>query len=145
MRKLAALLASLPACAMAAGEADTAAKAGISSSQIVSWLFSTCAIVAFILVLAYIVKKTRVRLGGGGQSRVLSQIPVGPKERIAEVRIAGRRLIVGVTPQNVSLLCDLGPDGGAEFTGRLEKERKSQEQDPAAGAPKDGDDAGTGR
>lgn len=116
----------LPLCAAAEGAPGAAgSQGGIGTGQIVSWLFSTLAVVAFILVLAYIVKKTRVRMAGGGQSRVLSQIPVGPKERIAEVRIAGRRLIVGVTAQNITLLSDLGPDGGSEFAGRLDEARRA--------------------
>ncbi len=135
MKKLSALLSlMLPLCAAAEGAQGTA---GVGTGQIVSWLFSTMAVVVFILVLAYIVKKTRVRMGGGGQSRVLSQIPVGPKERIAEVRIAGRRLIVGVTAQNISLLADLGPDGGTEFAGKLNAERKAQD-----GGNGEGDGAG---
>ena len=139
MKKLSALLTlMLPLCAAAEGAQGAAgAQGGIGTGQIVSWLFSTLAVVVFIIVLAYIVKKTRVRMGGGGQSRVLSQIPVGPKERIAEVRIAGRRLVVGVTAQNISLLADLGPDGGTEFAGRLEKERKAQD-----GGGEGGDGAG---
>lgn len=128
----------LPLCAAAEGAQGAAgAQGGIGTGQIVSWLFSTMAVVVFIIVLAYIVKKTRVRMGGGGQSRVLSQIPVGPKERIAEVRIAGRRLIVGVTAQNISLLSDLGPDGGTEFAGKLNAERKAQD-----GGGEGGDGAG---
>ncbi|MGN0909215.1 MAG: FliO/MopB family protein [Succinivibrio sp.] len=131
----AAICALLPALAFAEGQPSGAAQGGLGTGQIVSWLFSTCAIVAFIVVLAYIVKKTRMRLGGGGQSRVISQIPVGPKERIAEVRIAGRRLIVGVTPQNVSLLCDLGEDGADGFARKLSEERQGRASQEGDGAP----------
>jgi flagellar protein FliO/FliZ len=147
MKKLAAAFAAaLPLCARAAGEAAGAAQgaaqhgSSLGTGQIMSWLFSTCAVVAFVFVLAYIVKKTRIRVGGGGKSRVLSQIPVGPKERIAEVKIAGRRLVVGVTAQNISLLADLGPDGGTEFAGELGRERRAQDAADPARPAEDGAD-----
>ena len=130
MKTLAASVAALlmPLCAFAEGSANAVPKGAPGTGQIVSWLFSTCVIVAIIFVLAYIVKKTRLRVAGGGHCRILSQIQLGPKERAAEIVIAGRHLIVGVTSQQITLLADLGTDG-REFAAKLSSQTKALNTD----------------
>ena len=43
---------------------------------------------------------------------VVAQLPLGPRERIAAVRVGNRILVLGVTAQQINLLTEL--EGGAE-------------------------------
>ncbi len=78
-----------------------------STGDLISWLLSTLGVVAFIFILALLIKKTRVRFGQSGHLTVVSSLSVGPKERVVEIKACGRTLLLGVGPGNVRLLCDL--------------------------------------
>ena len=84
-----------------------------SADDLMSWLLSTIGVVAFIFVLALLVKKTRVKFGQSGRLQILSSLSVGPKERVVEIKAGDRNLLLGVGPGNVRLLCDLS--SGEDF------------------------------
>ena len=65
-------------------------------------------VIAFIVVLAWLVK----RMQGQGFGRVqglklVSQLPVGTKERIAVVQAGEAQYLVGITPHSISLIAQL--------------------------------------
>lgn len=73
-------------------------------------------VLALILALAWMIQK--LRLGGGmmmggsfGRTnqpiRVVCSQSLGAKERIAVVEVAGKQLVLGITPQNINLLTEL--------------------------------------
>lgn len=84
-----------------------------STGDLISWLLSTLGVVAFIFILALLVKKTKVRFGQSGHLIILSSLSVGPKERVVEIKAGSRTLLLGVGPGNVRLLCDLS--SGEDF------------------------------
>ena len=86
-----------------------------SASQLFTWLLSTFAILAIILVVAYLLKKTRF---------VLNQLYLGPKQRVVVVKAKNRQIMLGVTQSQITYLTDLD-DEKAEFDKVLEDHSKA--------------------
>lgn len=82
--------------------------------------FNNALFLAVIAVLGLAIWWLRRRLqpgsARGSGARVLPVAMLGTRERIAVVEFEGRRLLVGVTPQQISLLCELDRVG---FAGSL--------------------------
>lgn len=66
---------------------------------------------AVVLVLAVVFWLLRQRFGATGPAqidcRVLATLALGPRERLAIVRVEKRRLVLGVTAGSVQCLCEL--------------------------------------
>ncbi len=93
-----------------AEEAVSSAKGEAASNamqSLLSWLGSTLVIIAIIIVLGYILKKMRVVVRKSAHMHILEQLPLGPKERLALVEINGQKMLLGVTPSNISLIKDV--------------------------------------
>jgi flagellar protein FliO/FliZ len=91
-----ALVASSSCLAFAAGE---------PAMPIMSTLVSLIIVLAVIAVAAFVVK--RVAPGHAPQSRmmhVVSQLPLGAREKISVVEIGDQWLVLGVTANQVTLL-----------------------------------------
>lgn len=72
------------------------------------WLLSCSLVIGFILLLAWFMKKSRlVQPMTQGQLRVLSSLPLGTRERLLVVKVGEQQLLLGVTPGNIHLLCQL--------------------------------------
>jgi len=82
--------------------------------------FNNALFLAVIVVLGLAIWWLRRRLqpgsARGSGARVLPVAMLGTRERIAVVEFEGRRLLVGVTPQQITLLCELDRAG---FAGSL--------------------------
>lgn len=122
------ICAALPPVMRAEESAQDAAAAAVRSLEsaksqsgeimttqgLLSWLISTLAVLAVIFVAAYLLKKTRfVRLHGGTMT-LKSQLALGPKERVVEIEIYGRHLLLGVASGQVSYLCEVEPGQSGE-------------------------------
>ena len=89
MMRLLLLLLPVPAFA------ETAASANVPSLS--SWLLSSLMVIGLILVLGFLLKKSKLATAmGGGQMRVIASLPVGYKEKLLVVKVgeqqpAGRR------------------------------------------------------
>ena len=66
-------------------------------------------IIGMIGGLAWLVNKTRAGqlVGGNKQMKTLAVLPMGMKEKIAVIEVGNEQLVVGITPQQISLLCKL--------------------------------------
>ena len=65
-------------------------------------------VVAIILGLAWLLKRMRLPAMGNQQGlAILSQIPVGTKERIAVVKVNDEQFLVGITSQSINLISKL--------------------------------------
>lgn len=72
------------------------------------WLVSCALVIGFILLLAWFMKKSRlVQPMAQGPLRVLSSLPLGTRERLLVVKVGEQQLLLGVTPGNIHLLCQL--------------------------------------
>lgn len=87
---------------------ETATNRGlVSSANIVSWITSTFVILFIILILAYLLKKTRFGRVNTGELRVENQLFLGPKQKIMVVNAYGRKVLLGVTVNQINYLTDL--------------------------------------
>ncbi|MFQ1823055.1 flagellar biosynthetic protein FliO [Aeromonas veronii] len=97
MMRLLLLLLPVPAFA------ETGASANVPSLS--SWLLSSLMVIGLILVLGFLLKKSKLATTmGGGQMRVIASLPVGYKEKLLVVKVGEQQLLVGVTPQQVNFL-----------------------------------------
>ncbi len=62
---------------------------------------------AAVVALAWGLRRWSFPRRAGGRINVLEQLPLGVGVRLVIVEIDGRRLLLGVTPQRVSVLCEL--------------------------------------
>ena len=101
------------------------ALSGISELSF-SWggYFQALAVVCFILALLWVLLWLLKRhgkgglLGGSSALRIESRLALGPKKWIMVIRYMDRRLLVGLTDENISLLADMPAENGAmENTG----------------------------
>ncbi|MCR5085708.1 MAG: flagellar biosynthetic protein FliO [Succinivibrionaceae bacterium] len=99
------------------------------------WILSTLGIVLLLFAAAYLLRKSRFVQRRSGSMSILSQLQLGPKERLVEVRIRDRDLLVGVTAGGISLVCDLSPRPGdaAEFGRLLRGEAAVAPREPGTG------------
>lgn len=87
---------------------ETATNRGlVSSANIVSWITSTFVILFIILILAYLLKKTRFGRINTGDLRIENQLFLGPKQKIMVVNAYGRKVLLGVTVNQINYLTDL--------------------------------------
>ena len=93
------LLLLLPVPAFAETVAST------NAPSLSSWLLSSLMVIGLILVLGFLLKKSKLATAmGGGQMRVIASLPVGYKEKLLVVKVGEQQLLVGVTPQQVNFL-----------------------------------------
>ena len=86
-----------------------------STAGLIKWLLSTVAILGIIFVLAFVLKKSRlVQRTTGSSMTLIGQMAVGPKERLVQIKVGNRYLLLGVTSQNVNLVADLSSDFAKE-------------------------------
>ncbi|GIC78045.1 flagellar biosynthetic protein FliO [Moritella sp. F3] len=75
--------------------------------DMLQWLLSLLVVLAVILMLAWIAKKSRVFGSNHQQLQVVATLPLGPKERIMVIKVGEEQVLVGVTGQQISLLKEL--------------------------------------
>lgn len=85
-----------------------------TTSGIIQWLLSTIAVLGIIFILAFLIKKSRFVQRSGSSIRLETQMALGPKERIVQVRVGDRHLLLGVTPSNINLILELDNDSQKE-------------------------------
>jgi flagellar protein FliO/FliZ len=79
-----------------------------SDTNLVQWLLSCFLVIGLILLLAWLLKKSRlVPSLTQNQLRVLSVLPLGTREKLLVVKVGEQQLLLGMTPANISLLCTL--------------------------------------
>ena len=85
---------------MAAGQAPT--------TDLLQWLVSCFLVIGLILALAWLLKKSRlVPALAQNQLRVISVLPLGNREKLLVVKVGEQQVLLGMTPANINLLCQL--------------------------------------
>jgi flagellar biosynthetic protein FliO len=86
-------------------------------------LVAVAVVLGLVVVFAWLVRRgvfgTLGRRGPSG-IRVETAVPLGERRSLAVVVVEGRRLLIGMTPAQVTLLTELQPES-AGFAGTLEK------------------------
>ena len=130
--------------AFAASEARS--DGGFGAFSLLSWLISTLAVMLIIFALAYLLRRSRYFTGRSGNLRLISHLALGPKERVVELEAGGRRLLLGVTPAQINLLCELDTgdlkapeDNGSGHKASLRRGAAASREEGQEGAAGGGD------
>lgn len=78
--------------------------AGISLGKMA---LSLLIVVLVVLALGWTFKKLTLRLPGSKHIKIISSLPLGPKERLLVIEIQGKQRVLGVTSQQVNMLFEL--------------------------------------
>ena len=89
---------------------ETASHDFTSVSSIASWLLSTILILGIIMVIAYLLKKTKFIKTGGNDLGTLNQIYLGPKQRVVLVKAYDKHILLGVTQNSITYLTEVNPN-----------------------------------
>jgi flagellar protein FliO/FliZ len=99
-------------CAFAVLGANAAAAPAEQADQslLMSFLLMV-GVVTLLLLLGYLalrwLRRSQGRAGKSNPFRFHASFPLGARERIVLIEVAGRFLVLGVTPQHVDLLLEL--------------------------------------
>ncbi|MGL4929909.1 MAG: flagellar biosynthetic protein FliO [Plesiomonas sp.] len=85
----------------------TLASSGQPPISIGMALLSLLLVLALIIGLGWLAKRLRLPFHGKGSIQIEQQQALGQRERLLIVNVEGQRLLIGVTPQNISLLSHL--------------------------------------
>lgn len=75
-----------------------------NKEQLLSVGASLGAVLLMVIVLGFIARRFSNRLGGNQMITVLSNLPVGTRERVVLIEVSGTRVLVGACAGSVSLL-----------------------------------------
>ena len=106
---LALLLAAPPLAA-----ADTPPDVAGSIGQMV---FGLAVVIGLLLAGLWLIKRLSLARGAMTGLKVLGAVPVGPRERVVLVEIAGKILVLGVTSASVRTLHTLSAEEAAGLVG----------------------------
>ncbi len=112
---------------------------GMGSESWVTAFLGLGVVVTLIFGLAWFVKRFS-GLNGTGKShiKVLTVLPVGARERVALIEVAGEQLLIGITAQNINLLKNFEgivvrpPDAPSDFASRLQSLLRSPKRDASS-------------
>ena len=80
----------------------------LSVGSLAQLTLSLIAIVALIFAISWLLKRFKVALPrGSGDMAVLDQVSIGPRERIALVRVGDRQVLVGIGAGGIVALTPL--------------------------------------
>lgn len=96
-------LAILPVLAASAHAAGENAPPGLAGS-VAQMLFGLVIVIALLLLTLWLIKRLSVPRGAAAGLKVLGGVPVGPRERVVLVEVAGTVLVLGVTNTQVRTL-----------------------------------------
>ena len=93
-----------------------------TTTGIVKWLLSTIAILGVIVLFAFLLKKSRLVQRTVGPMRLEAQMAVGPKERVVQLQVGQRHILLGVTSNSVNFLMELTPEAEVKAEQKTESE-----------------------
>ncbi len=64
-------------------------------------------VVAIVIALGWAFKKLTLRLPGSKHIKIISSMPLGPKERLLVIEMQGKQRVLGVTAHSINLLFEL--------------------------------------
>ena len=64
-------------------------------------------VVAIVITLGRLFKKLTLRLPGSRHIKIISTMPIGPKEKLLVIEMQGKQRVLGVTAHSINLLFEL--------------------------------------
>ncbi|QBL09858.1 flagellar biosynthetic protein FliO [Rheinheimera sp. D18] len=96
---------ALPAKTLAKAEGNTERPtAGLGLGKMA---LSLSIVVAIVITLGWLFKKLTLRLPGSRHIKIISTMPLGPKEKLLVIEIQGKQRVLGVTAHSINLLFEL--------------------------------------
>jgi flagellar protein FliO/FliZ len=90
--------------------------------QMMGWLFVILALVFLVLhLLKRYGPRAGLRVGGGNELKIISQIGLGPKKNLVVVRFLNKILVIGVTDTQINLVTEMTADEHPTFKELLDK------------------------
>ncbi len=82
------------------------AQSAQNSSNIAGTFGSLFAILALFSFLVWVLKKMRItqKLSANSRLKIISQLAVGQRERLAVIDVNGEQILIGITPTQINLL-----------------------------------------
>ncbi|NRQ42288.1 flagellar biosynthetic protein FliO [Rheinheimera sp. YQF-2] len=68
---------------------------------------SLAIVVAIVIALGWAFKKLTLRMPGSRHIKIISSMPLGPKERLLVIEMQGKQRVLGVTANSINLLFEL--------------------------------------
>ncbi|MBA57462.1 MAG: flagellar biosynthetic protein FliO [Pseudomonadales bacterium] len=97
-----------------------------SSNGVGSMVVGLAAVLGIIFLLAWISKRFNIGTPGGSSNmRMISAMSVGQKEKIILVEVEGEKLLLGVTPHQISRLKEFGKARDPAITATPPKETET--------------------
>lgn len=101
-------LASAAVASPAAQKLGTGGASVATGSSLVGMMFGLVLVVALILGLGWVLRRMPgAAQRSSGALRVVASLPIGARERLLVVDVAGEQMVLGVTGQHISLLKSL--------------------------------------
>ncbi|MFT7218576.1 MAG: flagellar protein FliO/FliZ [Candidatus Azotimanducaceae bacterium] len=75
-----------------------------SIDKILSVAASLAAVLLMVVVLGFFAKRFSGQFGGNQLIKVLSNLPLGTRERVVLIEVGEKRILVGASPGSVSVL-----------------------------------------
>ncbi len=96
---------------LALAQGSDAAVPGIAEA--IRGMAAVIIVLLLIAAAAWLLRRSPLALRGGarGPVRVETAVPLGDRRSLLIVEVEGRRLLLGLTPVQVSLVTELGPPG----------------------------------
>ncbi len=82
------------------------AQSAQNSSNIAGTFGSLFAILALFSFLVWVLKKMRItqKLSANARLKIISQLAIGQRERLAVIDVNGEQILIGITPTQINLL-----------------------------------------
>lgn len=97
------LLLPLPLVVLAAPDARAADSADLAGS-LGQMVLGLVVVLGLLLGTLWVLKRISAPRSSAGHLRILGATPVGPRERVVLVEVAGRVLVLGVAPGRINTL-----------------------------------------
>ncbi len=81
-----------------------------TTSGLITWFITTIAILILIVVIGLFLKRSRFVKKQTGKMAIEGQLALGPKERVVIVKAGNRKILLGVTTQNINYIADLSDE-----------------------------------
>jgi flagellar biosynthetic protein FliO len=86
--------------------------AGLDTASAARGLVATALVLGLVGLLAWLVRRGTIAWPGraaGGPVAIETAVPLGERRSLVIVSVEGRRLLLGLTPAQVTLVTELGP------------------------------------
>ncbi len=108
---------SLTVLALALAQAGDAAVPGVGEA--IRGIAAVIIVLLLVVAAGWLLRRSPLALRGAGRGpvRVETAVPLGDRRSLLVVEVEGRRLLLGMTPAQVSLVAELQPATGSEPPG----------------------------